>query len=218
MKNFIFCFIISIGIHWAAVFATQFDDEWKQTCRNIIGKLAQVPPKSEECGDEVNENLNALAREVDKIYFLCLTNEYKPNCEFNKSNSHFLYSLNEAIKNCHEQNVAQNSADNGQNANLAFLQQFNADFNTLVMEIELLIDIGESDLSEMSKEKVEGQRKKLAKLQNDFSKNQGHYNDFKQMLQKLAVKTLEKVSELNADNKLHNSDQFQNAFTITSKR
>ncbi|KAL3077685.1 hypothetical protein niasHT_037444 [Heterodera trifolii] len=311
MKNFIFCFIISIGIHCAAVFATQFDDEWKQTCRKIIGKLSQLPPKSEECADEVNENLNALAKEVDKIHFLCLTNECKPNCDFNKGNSHFLYSLNEAIKNCHEQNAGQNSANNGQNANLAFLQQFSADFNTLVTEIELLIGIGESDLSEMSKEKVKGQSQKLAKLQNDLSKNRGFYNetpikrandqlgeilqekgdnwkeseqldteiqqifaqmiltviieiyekefdaklglidakvfkneeieaifgifqrkfqkfaellsivekkeDFKQMLQKLAVKTLEKASELNADNKLDNLDQFQNAFTIQLK-
>ncbi|KAL3100035.1 hypothetical protein niasHS_001961 [Heterodera schachtii] len=128
----------------------------------------------------MKHNLYELEKKVREIDILCLPNDKKPNCKFDNGNSHFLYSLTEAIRCCEEQKAGQTSAGNSQNANWSMVkvlaQQFHADFDTLVKEIKLLVEIGESALSRMSKEEVEEICLKLEKLQNDLLENPGHYN------------------------------------------
>ncbi|KAL3115625.1 hypothetical protein niasHT_011974 [Heterodera trifolii] len=125
-------------------------------------------------------NLSQLEKKVNEIDFLCLPTDKKTNCKFENGNSNFLYSLNEAIHYCEDQNVGQNPAGNSKNANLAivkkFVQQFPADFNTLVMEIELL-EIAESADEEDEKENKK-HKEKLTKILNDLTET----NDIGQML------------------------------------
>ncbi|KAL3071107.1 hypothetical protein niasHS_015849 [Heterodera schachtii] len=183
MKIFTPFLLAFIGTHFA-VFATLHSlDEWKETCRTIINEIEDTETNlAAESNEKIKLQLNSLASEVGKINFLCLApNDEKPNCKFDKSNSHFLYSLTEAIRYCEDQNVGQTSAGNSQNANLSilkmFVQQFRADFNTLIMEIELL-KIGESArCEEMNRENVQKFFEELKDIQEDLKENKGFYDE-----------------------------------------
>ncbi|KAL3105308.1 hypothetical protein niasHT_029767 [Heterodera trifolii] len=178
--------------------------------------------------------MNALASEVNKMNFMCLAaNDEKPNCKFDKRNSHFLYLLTEAIRYCEDQNVGQTSAGNSQNANLPilkmFVQQFRADFNTLAMEIELL-EIGESArCEEMNKENVQKFVAKLEDIQEDLKENKGFYdeelyrymkstisNDQDFMYGDAVEKAKKELAELLEKNE-HNNDSDDNVHQILIK-